>query len=277
MGWRLSARAVARSRAARVGVGETRDPRSRGGVVFWKSVECEIREGRKSNVLRGYSGFADGDSARRNRRVEVDRVGREKSHAERVGADRQDRSAGRGINLGAWNDRVVALVPPTGVAGINMAAEEGRAIGEGIHAIYVVEQWRHFVDREVLRDHRAIADGDDSVVACVCRRGGGGRVSRRPAALVAIGVARIECVAAPGKADGGKLLRGRRAILPVAEPAEAHHRAIGFEGDGVLGACVDGDDLRKTGGDTSDAVVVAIAPCDDRAVGLHRDRVHGSR
>ena len=95
--------------------------------------------------------------------------------------------------------------------------------------------------------------------------------------MVAVGVGGVKGVAAPRKAYGGKLLRGRRAILPEAKPAEAYHRAIGFESDGVLGARVDSNDLRKTGGNTSDTIVVAIAPGDDRAVGLHRDRVNGSR
>ena len=90
--------------------------------------------------MRFDGGFADGDGARRNRRVEVDRVGREKSYTERVGADWQDRSDGRRINHGAWNDHVVALVPPKRAAGINMVAVEYGAVGDGVHAIDVGER-----------------------------------------------------------------------------------------------------------------------------------------
>ena len=155
--------------------------------------------------MRGDGGFTYGDCARRYGRVEVRRVGREESHAERVSAHWQDRSDGREINLGAWNGRVVALVPPIRATGINMVAVECGAVGDGVHAIDVGDRRRHFVDREVLRDRRAVPDGGDRVVTGISRRGGRGGVVRRSSALVAVGVGRVKGVAAPGKANGGKL------------------------------------------------------------------------
>ena len=122
-----------------------------------------------------------------------------------MGADWQDRSDGRGINLVAWNGREVALVPPIRATGINMAAVERGAVGDGVHEIDVGHYWRHFVDREVLRDRSPIADGGDRVVTGICWRGGRGGVGRSTATLVAISVGRVECVATPGKANGWKL------------------------------------------------------------------------
>ena len=83
-------------------------------------------------------------------------------------------------------------------------------------------------------------------------------------------------VVAAGDSDQG-VERGGKELLPIAEPAEAHYRPVGFEGDRVFGTRVDRDDLRETGGNVGDAVVVAIAPDDDCAVGLHCDRVTGAR
>ena len=70
---------------------------------------------------------------------------------------------------------------------------------------------------------------------------------------------------------------GREILLSEAEPSKAHHRAIGLQCDGVLGACVDGHHIGESSGNVGHAIVVAIAPGDDRTIGFHRHGMTRSR